>query len=102
MNAEVFKDDIFQGFFNATITYRITSDVYRPYGVFIEKTSGKQPLKWNQRRQPKNRILLKNRTKDIAWVVSHCETVNLREEYAQKLKDLNLLNVDIFGSCGDR
>ena len=103
MNAEVFKDDIFQGFFNATISYRIASDVYRPYGAFIEKTTGKQPLNWKMptSTQPKNRISLKSRTKDIAWVVSHCETVNLREKYAQKLKDLNLLNVDIFGSCGD-
>ena len=94
-------NEVVQGFFNATITYRRDSDVYRPYGIFIEKSSKKPPKIWKNITKY-HKISLKNRAKDIAWIVSHCETINLREKYAQELKDLNLLNVDIFGECGDQ
>ena len=48
----------------------------------------------------------KSRKKDIAWIVSHCETESHREDYVNALKNSsklsqNSLKVDIFGKCGD-
>ena len=102
-NAQVLKDSILQDFFNLTVSYRTASDIYRPYGAFIDKTTGKLPIQWQKPSNGKNSCnSLKNRTKDIAWIVSHCETVNLREEYASQLKALHSLKVDIYGNCGDQ
>ena len=103
-NAQVLKDSILQDFFNLTVSYRMASDIYRPYGAFIDKTTGKPAIQWQNPSNGKNSPYShKNHTKakDIAWIVSHCETVNLREKYASQLKALHRLKVDIYGSCGD-
>ncbi|CAB4059255.1 E2.4.1.214 [Lepeophtheirus salmonis] len=43
-----------------------------------------------------------NKTKGIAWVVSHCKTESKREEYVNELrKHLKKLTIDIYGTCGD-
>lgn len=53
---------------------------------------------------PEN-ILSKNRedkTKDILWMVSHCDAPNKRSEYVERLqRHLKTLKVDILGKCGN-
>ena len=33
------NDPMFQGFFDMTLSYRHDSDIYRPYGAFVDKTT---------------------------------------------------------------
>ena len=43
---------------------------------------------------------LSKKTKDIAWIVSHCETDSKREAFVEKLQNLTSLQIDIYGKCG--
>ncbi len=45
-------------------------------------------------------IFSKNKTKMVLWLVSHCETVNNREQYAEELG--KYIDVDIFGKCSKK
>ena len=36
----------------------------------------------------------------VAWIVSHCNAVNNRDEYVAELKKTGV-EVDIFGNCGE-
>ena len=42
---------------------------------------------------------LVERTKDIAWLVSHCKTIIRREDYVKEMKKYKGLQIDIFGGC---
>ena len=42
--------------------------------------------------------IVKNKTKEGAWSVTHCQTVSLREVLAQKLT--KYIGLDLFGNCG--
>ena len=44
---------------------------------------------------------LKKRSKDIAWLVSHCNTPSKRENYVEEMKKNKELKIDIFGKCGN-
>jgi len=77
--------------FNWTINYRWDSDIPRPYGYFL-KYEPEPPLP----RVEKN--YAGNKTKQVAWFVSNCNTSNNRSEYAVKLS--KHISVDIFGDCG--
>ena len=44
---------------------------------------------------------LSSRKKDIAWMVSHCITHSKREEYVNEMEKFKLLQVDIYGECGN-
>ena len=103
------RNPIFKGFFDLTISYRHDSDVICPYGTFLDKNTHQPPLEW---KRPPISIIngtssgtalvpLTDRHRDIAWTVSHCRTINRRENYAQALTKLGKLKVDIFGKCGD-
>ena len=99
------EDPMFRDFFDMTMSYKHDSDIYSPYGLFVDKTTGLPPMDWKAHLDgltAERRVSLKERTKDIAWVVSHCESASKREEYAQKLIDLHQLQVDIFGKCGNQ
>ena len=85
---------VFDDFFNLTFTYRSSADVSRPYGAIVE----------NRRQQLKpvnfDDDVINSRPKDIAWVVSHCETENHREDFVEAMKKANSsLKIDIFGKC---
>ena len=43
---------------------------------------------------------LVERTKDIAWLVSHCKTIIKREDYVKEMKKYKGLRIDIYGGCG--
>ena len=96
-------DPIFNDFFNLTFTYRTNADISRPYGAFVHKGTSKlaTPEDWNARYdQVKSKTMtqVKNKTENVAWIVSHCETDSKREEYVKILQ--NYTQVDIYGDCG--
>jgi alpha-1,3-fucosyltransferase len=43
-------------------------------------------------------LALANRPKQVAWVVSHCQTASFREDYVNELREY--ISVDIYGKCG--
>lgn len=85
-----FDPEEFRNFFNWTMSYKLDSDVQLLYG----RVHPKDP---NQTEQVVQRNL--NKTKKIAWMVSHCQTHSKREEYVKELK--KYIQVDIYGACGD-
>jgi len=99
------QDPIFDDFFNLTFTYRKNADISRPYGVFIDKHT-EEPIdftkiEYQTNGQNEAEGGLSNKTKDIAWLVSHCDTESRREDYVQALKKLNsTLKIDTYGECG--
>ena len=81
---------------NWTMTYRRDSEIYSGYSSPISRV----PFNCNQsfaRQFPKFKEYRKNRTKSVAWAVSHCSTGNHRKEYAQELA--KHIDVDIYGPC---
>ncbi len=78
--------------YNLTMTYRRDSDIPVPVNEMFRK-----PI-------PDATYRLKypfaSRSRNVAWVVSHCHTASKRERYAHALK--RHIDVDIFGGCGER
>ena len=75
--------------FEIIFLYRSSADISRPYGVFVNKITQK-PLNFTEvkvnsslLKQTNNGVITK--IKDIAWIVSHCETPSHREAYVQGL-----------------
>lgn len=80
---------VLNNFYNWTMTYRFDSDIPRRHGRLIEKkTNYKMPGK----------DFAKNKTRPIAWFVSNCHSVNMREHLANQIQ--NYIDVDIYGDCG--
>ena len=103
----------FKSFFNLTMTYRLDSDLARPYGWFSPLQSPDPP---NSRQQPKefqgsdnlkrnppmpevswvrptspskelqNKLGLLKKPKLVAWMASNCDTHSDREDYVDQLK----------------
>ena len=101
----------FQRTFDLTITYRLDSDVYLAYGGFVNKTTNQQIQPNNFCNYDKENQVVNNlkefgltelvgRTKDIAWLVSHCDTIIKREDYVNEMKKYKGLQIDIYGKCG--
>ncbi|KAB0797649.1 hypothetical protein PPYR_08642 [Photinus pyralis] len=77
--------------FNWTATYRKDSDLVAPYAKWVyydPQVTGKT--------QKTN--YAKNKTKKVAWLVSNCDAINNRYEYAKKLQ--KHIPLDIYGECG--
>ena len=96
----------FQNVFDLTITYRHNSDVFYKYGALVNKTT-KEKIKPNEFLEYKHQAVnltevteLSKRQKDIAWVVSHCQTPSHREQYVEKMRQHKSLQIDVFGKCG--
>ena len=78
--------------FNYTMTYSVHSDFYLPYGSCVEvKTDARNVGK-------KIDAIVKRKTKLVAWIVSHCETTGMRENYVRDL--MKHIQVDVYGACG--
>ena len=77
-------------FFNWTMTYRSDSDIVHRYGQ-IDPPSGAVGSADVMKKR--------NKTKLVAWFVTHCATPNRREEYALQLSQF--ITVDIYGPCGN-
>jgi alpha-1,3-fucosyltransferase len=112
----VIYSDRYNHFWNYTMTYRWDSDFPHPYGL-VEHSQAmtrwsipKRPAFWSVEYSGDN-FLQKSlpnkgndfreqaqRPRQVAWVVSKCNTPSRREDYVSELK--KYIQVDIFGSCG--
>ena len=81
---------LFNGMFNWTMTYRVDSDFFEPYGCFAPLTTDEV--------DPKPKNYAEGKDKLVAWGVSHCGT--LRDQFVEKL--MKYIKVDIFGSCANK
>ncbi|XP_013417458.1 alpha-(1,3)-fucosyltransferase 6 [Lingula anatina] len=81
----------FLGSFNWTMTYRVDSDIYNPYGLIIKATEDAARRDYI--------AIAKSKPKQVAWVVSHCNTASKREHYVTELS--KYISVDIYGACGE-
>ncbi|XP_034264635.1 alpha-(1,3)-fucosyltransferase 4-like [Pantherophis guttatus] len=72
------------GLFNWTMTYRMDSDVFAPYGYL------------KLRPQPLVKFTLPKKTKLVAWVVSNWNESHARVRYYHQLK--KYLPIDVYGS----
>ncbi|KAF2887344.1 hypothetical protein ILUMI_18830 [Ignelater luminosus] len=81
--------DLYALFYNWTMTYRKDSDIFMPYGYVIKNKTGYVMPTIES---------IKNRTKLVAWITSHCYTPNKREILVHNLR--LYVNTDIYGMCG--
>ena len=94
------------------MTYRLDSDVVLNYGNFINRNTHEKIMPNSFIKYDENQVInnltkyglieLKKRTRDVAWVVSHCYTISKREDYVKEMEKYKRLKVDIFGRCGKR
>ena len=84
-----FKRSQWKNKFDMTMSYRQDSQGYAPYNKLRRKTVE------NVRNYSD---IFKRKKKDVAWIVSHCETSSKREQYVSKMK--TVINVDVYGRCG--
>jgi alpha-1,3-fucosyltransferase len=95
----------FVHFFNWTMTYALDSDIPLLYGRIIPKKSSRLSpdqilqLRKKSRKSFRPRSAFRQKTKKIAWMVSHCWTHSMRELYAKELN--KYMDVDIYGGCGN-
>ncbi|XP_050355592.1 alpha-(1,3)-fucosyltransferase C-like isoform X5 [Nymphalis io] len=103
-------DDMFDGFFNWTSTYRLDSDIPYPY-IQIRNSNGeivgpREKMNWVRSNTLNDEYLqtkLQNKSKAVAWFVSHCSSRSGRREYANQLRRAlraHGLTLDIYGACG--
>ncbi|XP_034833165.1 alpha-(1,3)-fucosyltransferase C-like [Maniola hyperantus] len=102
-------DEVLDGFFNWTWTYKLDSDFRWGYiTIFDLKGNVIGPaidMKWPEL-NPINeelKVKLSSKSKAAAWLVSHCNTKSQREIYVDELqKELVSYGwtVDIYGKCG--
>lgn len=102
LNHEVYLD-----FFDLTVSFQPDSDVEADYGTLVPINSKKDPFwpKWRPFQANSSEVSKSNfasKSKDIAWIVSHCETDSHRERYVEALKQVTSLKIDVFGSCGSQ
>ena len=94
------------------MTYRHDSEVVLSYGNFInrkteEKIMPNSFIEYDESQIINNLTMyglteLENRSRDVAWVVSHCNTISKREDYVKEMEIYKRLKIDIFGRCGKR
>ena len=103
---EIEDYSVYDRFFNWTMTYRADSDIYRPYGWLAEKNSGElyPPTRISWPPPPPTQVTqtprqAHNKTRQVAWLVSNCETHSRREEYVRIMRQF--IKVDVFGGCGE-
>ncbi|CAG2225808.1 unnamed protein product [Mytilus edulis] len=85
-----FKTDKSKMKFNWTMTYRKDSEGFSPYALLKKQLH--IPFK-------NYTSIFLNKTHNIAWVVSHCQTQSKREAYVKELS--KYIDVDIYGKCGN-
>ena len=73
------------------MTYRPNSDIQLLYGKTLKKSQTVSPSIKNGIKEIKDK-------KIVAWMVSHCLTSSLRENYVTELSEY--IQVDVFGKCG--
>ncbi len=84
---------------NLTMTYRLDSDIPVPVQEIYKSNKAQVSSMKAQVSPYKLKFPFAERTRDVAWVVSHCDTKSNRERYVRELK--RYIDVDIFGKCGN-
>jgi alpha-1,3-fucosyltransferase len=75
------------GLFNWTMLYKLDSDIPLPFGHINRATTNTTKHQLSRKKE-----------KLVAWMVSHCRSMNLRHEYVDELK--KYVDVDVYGKCG--
>lgn len=75
--------------FDWSFSYRPDSEGYAPYGYIVPKETIKER---------NYSAIFEKKSKDVAWVVSNCNTISNRTQYVENMR--KIINVDIFGQCG--
>ena len=98
--AHLYDFEHYKNDFNWTMTYRTDSDIPFLYGRIIPEESAPRTVEevMSLRAKASSRSP-SNKTKTIAWMVSHCDTDSQREKYVEQLK--KYIRVDIYGGCGN-
>lgn len=106
-------DEFNDNFFNWTLTYRLDSHILWSYFI-VRNSSGtvvapNVDVIWNISyqhtkfpTQPALKSVLSKKTKAAIWVVSHCLTNGIREDYLNVLQEILLyfsLRMDVYGQC---
>lgn len=87
----------FEGIFNLTLTYRIDSDIFLPYGFLIPRLVRSASSNSDQHlRSPSASGLLRPRL--LAWVVSNWSASHRRVSFFKQLR--RYLQVDVYGRVG--
>jgi alpha-1,3-fucosyltransferase len=91
-------------FFNWTMTYRMDADIRFLYGRIIPKENAPRTPEEISHLRERARVssppdAVRNKTKTVAWMVSHCDTHSQREKYVKELS--KYIDVDIYGRCGN-
>ena len=79
-------------YFNYTMTYSTHSNISHPYGECKKLSQTSANID-----QVINKTVAK-KTHLVAWLVSHCMTSSLRENYVREL--VQHIHVDVLGGCG--
>ena len=74
---------------NWTMSYRRDSDIWYPYGTITKRDLPNEVDYLS---------IAQNKTKKVAWFVSHCYTPSRREKYVRELR--KYISVDVYGTCG--
>ncbi|KAK7489399.1 hypothetical protein BaRGS_00019343, partial [Batillaria attramentaria] len=84
-----YRNPLWKGAFNWTMTYRTDSDIFYPYAflAYREKSPNKD-----------YKAIAKSKTRNAAWFVSNCFTQSKRSTYVKELQ--KHIDVDIYGKCG--
>lgn len=77
--------------FDLTMTYRMDSDIPIPYGRVIARDGKVSDVTVD--------INFKEKSKDVAWFVSNCNSFSNREEVVRQMKQF--IPIDVYGKCGD-
>jgi len=77
--------------------YSKDSDVFLPYGPSTVDEY-KRRLAYEKENGLSIPDAIKNKTKLVAWVVSHCDAMSGRNQYVEEL--IKHISVDIYGKCG--
>lgn len=77
-------------YMNWTMTYRFDSDLAMRHGFVVRSE--------RQGYRIPNRSMLQNKSRMIAWFVSHCETDSHREDLVKEMT--KYVPVDVYGQCG--
>ncbi|KAJ7995110.1 hypothetical protein DPEC_G00241170 [Dallia pectoralis] len=77
-----------EGLFNLTMTYRLDSDIFLPYGYLV-------PRRHTHHVAPPTRL---QRPRLLAWVISNWSELQARVAYYRRLA--NYVGVDVFGQAG--
>ncbi|XP_007901721.1 alpha-(1,3)-fucosyltransferase 4 [Callorhinchus milii] len=74
------------GMFNWTMTYKLESDIFIPYGYFYRQEKGVA------------RLVLPSKTKLVAWVISNWNEDHRRVQYYHRLS--SHLDIEVYGQHG--